>query len=192
MQFLQVETLVSIVVSPSTYSEILAFIRMSRASLAGVEYDQNKDNTVFFDPAELQDFENLKTEIVSLCNKKTDLFLMNDEIANADGNLKVATILNICMKLCNVGSVIKTIKKCDSVIKYQDFETMVTELKQFKDTGQSQKFEGTIRQWLSKCKSRSDAIVFVVGTSLIPNKGNQTQKIPPTTSVKDKSVNSAA
>ena len=30
------------------------------------------------------------------------------------------------------------------------------------------------------------------GTSLIPNKGNQTQKIPPTTSVKDNSVNSAA
>jgi len=35
-------------------------------------------------------------------------------------------------------------------------------------------------------------MVLVVGTSLIPNKGNQTQKIPPTTSVKDKSVNSAA
>ena len=30
------------------------------------------------------------------------------------------------------------------------------------------------------------------GTSLIPNNGNQTQKIPPTTSVKDNSVNSAA
>ena len=30
------------------------------------------------------------------------------------------------------------------------------------------------------------------GTSLMPNKGNQTQKIPPTTSVKDNSVNSAA
>ena len=35
-------------------------------------------------------------------------------------------------------------------------------------------------------------IVFVVGTSLIPNSGNQTQKIPPITSVKDNSVNSAA
>ena len=30
------------------------------------------------------------------------------------------------------------------------------------------------------------------GISLIPNNGNQTQKIPPTTSVKDNSVNSAA
>ena len=35
-------------------------------------------------------------------------------------------------------------------------------------------------------------IVFVDGTSLIPNNGNQTQKIPPTTSVKDNKVNSAA
>ena len=35
-------------------------------------------------------------------------------------------------------------------------------------------------------------IVFVDGTSLIPNNGNQTQKIPPITSVKDSSVNSAA
>ena len=35
-------------------------------------------------------------------------------------------------------------------------------------------------------------IVFVDGTSLIPNIGNQTQKIPPTTSVKDNNVNSAA
>ena len=35
-------------------------------------------------------------------------------------------------------------------------------------------------------------IVFVVGISLIPNKGNQTQKIPPMTSVKDSKVNSAA
>ena len=35
-------------------------------------------------------------------------------------------------------------------------------------------------------------MVFVVGISLIPNKGSQTQKIPPTTSVKDSSVNSAA
>ena len=30
------------------------------------------------------------------------------------------------------------------------------------------------------------------GISLIPKKGNQTQKIPPITSVKDKSVSSAA
>ena len=30
------------------------------------------------------------------------------------------------------------------------------------------------------------------GTSLIPNIGNQTQNIPPTTSVKDNRVNSAA
>ena len=35
-------------------------------------------------------------------------------------------------------------------------------------------------------------MVFVDGTSLIPNNGNQTQKIPPTTSVKDSKVNSAA
>ena len=35
-------------------------------------------------------------------------------------------------------------------------------------------------------------MVLVVGTSLIPNNGNQTQKIPPTTSVKDNRVNSAA
>ena len=35
-------------------------------------------------------------------------------------------------------------------------------------------------------------MVFVDGTSLIPNNGNQTQKIPPTTSVKDNRVNSAA
>ena len=34
--------------------------------------------------------------------------------------------------------------------------------------------------------------MFVVGISLIPNKGNQTQKIPPITSVKDSNVNSAA
>ena len=30
------------------------------------------------------------------------------------------------------------------------------------------------------------------GTSLIPNNGNQTQKIPPITSVRDNKVNSAA
>ena len=35
-------------------------------------------------------------------------------------------------------------------------------------------------------------IVFVSGTSFIPNKGNHTQKIPPITSVKDSKVNSAA
>ena len=35
-------------------------------------------------------------------------------------------------------------------------------------------------------------MVFVDGTSLMPNNGNQTQKIPPTTSVKDNRVNSAA
>ena len=35
-------------------------------------------------------------------------------------------------------------------------------------------------------------IVLVDGTSLIPNYGNHTQKIPPTTSVKDSRVNSAA
>ena len=34
--------------------------------------------------------------------------------------------------------------------------------------------------------------MFVLGTSLIPNKGNQTQKIPPITSVKESKVNSAA
>ena len=35
-------------------------------------------------------------------------------------------------------------------------------------------------------------IVFVVGTSLIPNRGNHTQNIPPITSVKDNKVSSAA
>ena len=35
-------------------------------------------------------------------------------------------------------------------------------------------------------------IVLVDGISLIPNKGNQTQKIPPITSVKDNKVSSAA
>ena len=35
-------------------------------------------------------------------------------------------------------------------------------------------------------------IVFVVGTSFIPNRGSHTQNIPPTTSVKDSKVNSAA
>ena len=35
-------------------------------------------------------------------------------------------------------------------------------------------------------------IVLEDGISLIPNKGNHTQKIPPITSVKDNKVNSAA
>ena len=35
-------------------------------------------------------------------------------------------------------------------------------------------------------------IVLVEGTSLIPNKGSQTQKIPPITSVNESNVNSAA
>ena len=35
-------------------------------------------------------------------------------------------------------------------------------------------------------------IVLVVGISFIPNNGNQTQKIPPITSVSDSNVNSAA
>ena len=35
-------------------------------------------------------------------------------------------------------------------------------------------------------------MVFVDGTSLIPNNGNHTQKIPPITSVRDNKVNSAA
>ena len=35
-------------------------------------------------------------------------------------------------------------------------------------------------------------IVLFVGTSLIPNIGNQTQKIPPIISVKESKVNSAA
>ena len=35
-------------------------------------------------------------------------------------------------------------------------------------------------------------IVFVVGTSLIPNNGSHTQNIPPTTSVRDSKVSSAA
>ena len=34
--------------------------------------------------------------------------------------------------------------------------------------------------------------MLCVGISLTPNKGNHTQKIPPITSVKDKSVSSAA
>ena len=35
-------------------------------------------------------------------------------------------------------------------------------------------------------------MVLVVGISLMPNKGSQTQKIPPITSVKDNKVSSAA
>ena len=41
-------------------------------------------------------------------------------------------------------------------------------------------------------KKNPPIIVFVVGISLIPNHGSQTQKMPPITSVKDKRVNSAA
>ena len=41
-------------------------------------------------------------------------------------------------------------------------------------------------------KKKPPIIVLVSGTSLIPNKGNHTQKIPPITSVKDNKVSSAA
>ena len=41
-------------------------------------------------------------------------------------------------------------------------------------------------------KKKPPIIVFESGTSLIPNKGNHTQKIPPITSVKESNVNSAA
>ena len=41
-------------------------------------------------------------------------------------------------------------------------------------------------------KKKPPMIVLFVGISLIPNKGNQTQNIPPITSVKDNKVNSAA
>ena len=41
-------------------------------------------------------------------------------------------------------------------------------------------------------RKKPPTIVFVDGISLIPNKGNQTQKIPPITSVKDNKVSSAA
>ena len=41
-------------------------------------------------------------------------------------------------------------------------------------------------------KKKPPMKVFESGTSLIPNKGNHTQKIPPITSVKDNKVNSAA
>ena len=41
-------------------------------------------------------------------------------------------------------------------------------------------------------KKNPPIIVLVEGTSLIPNKGSQTQKIPPITSVRDNKVNSVA
>ena len=41
-------------------------------------------------------------------------------------------------------------------------------------------------------RKKPPTIVFVVGISFIPSKGNQTQKIPPITSVSDNRVNSAA
>tara|TARA_B100001059_G_scaffold189474_1_gene192155 strand:+ start:595 stop:807 length:213 start_codon:yes stop_codon:yes gene_type:complete len=41
-------------------------------------------------------------------------------------------------------------------------------------------------------KKNPPIIVFESGISLIPNKGNHTQKIPPITSVKDSKVSSAA
>ena len=41
-------------------------------------------------------------------------------------------------------------------------------------------------------RKKPPTIVVEDGISLIPNNGNQTQKIPPITSVKDNKVNSAA
>ena len=41
-------------------------------------------------------------------------------------------------------------------------------------------------------RKKPPTMVFVDGISLIPKSGSQTQKIPPTTSVKDNKVNSAA
>ena len=41
-------------------------------------------------------------------------------------------------------------------------------------------------------RKKPPTIVYVEGTSLIPNNGNQTQKIPPITSVSDNKVSSAA
>ena len=41
-------------------------------------------------------------------------------------------------------------------------------------------------------KKKPPIIVFEDGTSLIPNTGSQTQKIPPMTSVNDSKVSSAA
>ena len=41
-------------------------------------------------------------------------------------------------------------------------------------------------------RKKPPIIVFVEGISFIPKNGNQTQKIPPITSVNDNKVNSAA
>ena len=41
-------------------------------------------------------------------------------------------------------------------------------------------------------RKKPPTIVLVDGISFIPNKGSQTQKIPPITSVNDSKVNSAA
>ena len=41
-------------------------------------------------------------------------------------------------------------------------------------------------------RKKPPIIVLVDGISLIPNKGSQTQKIPPITSVRESNVNSAA
>ena len=41
-------------------------------------------------------------------------------------------------------------------------------------------------------RKKPPIIVFVAGTSFIPNKGSHTQNIPPITSVNDSKVNSAA
>ena len=41
-------------------------------------------------------------------------------------------------------------------------------------------------------RKKPPTIVLVEGISFIPNKGNQTQNIPPITSVKDNKVSSAA
>ena len=41
-------------------------------------------------------------------------------------------------------------------------------------------------------RKKPPTMVFVDGISLIPKSGSQTQKIPPTTSVNDNKVNSAA
>ena len=45
---------------------------------------------------------------------------------------------------------------------------------------------------IDKNRKNPPIIVFVLGISLIPNNGNQTQKIPPMTSVNDNKVSSAA
>ena len=41
-------------------------------------------------------------------------------------------------------------------------------------------------------KKKPPIIVLALGDSFIPNKGNQTQNIPPMTSVRESKVNSAA